>query len=80
MTEAESLRFAVKGAGEMPALLLRPAQPRWLLVLAHGAGGGMRHPFLQALAEELALVSVATLRYQFPYMEQRRRVPERRVC
>jgi uncharacterized protein len=76
MTAAESLRFTVGGAGEVPALLVRPANARWLLVLAHGAGAGMRHPFLEALAEELARVRVATLRYQFPYMEQRRRVPD----
>jgi uncharacterized protein len=75
MTEAESLRFTAEGAGEVLALLVRPAKARWLLVLAHGAGAGMRHPFLEALAEELAGVSVATLRYQFPYME-RRRVPD----
>jgi uncharacterized protein len=76
MTETQSLRFTVEGAGEMPALLVRPPNARWLLVLAHGAGAGMRHPFLEALAEELARLSVATLRYQFPYMEQRRRVPD----
>jgi predicted alpha/beta-hydrolase family hydrolase len=76
MTAAESLRFTVEGAGEVPALLLRPANARWLLVLAHGAGAGMRHPFLETLAGELARASVATLRYQFPYMEQRRRVPD----
>lgn len=76
MTAAESLRFTVEGAGEVPALLVRPAKARWLLVLAHGAGAGMKHPFMEALAEELAGASVATLRYQFPYMEQRRRVPD----
>ncbi len=47
-----------------------------MLALAHGAGAGMTHPFLASLAAELAAVGVATLRYQFPYMEQRRRVPD----
>ncbi len=60
----------------MPALLLRPAKARWLLVLAHGAGAGMSHPFMAKLAGELAGVGVATLRYQFPYMEARRRAPD----
>jgi predicted alpha/beta-hydrolase family hydrolase len=55
---------------------LRPANARWLLVLAHGAGAGMNHPFLEKLAIELAGAEVATLRYQFPYMEQGRRVPD----
>lgn len=76
MTTAEELRFRVDGGGEVSALLLRPAKARWLLVLAHGAGAGMSHPFMANLAEELASVGVATLRYQFPYMEERRRVPD----
>ena len=60
----------------MSALLLRPAKARQLLVLAHGAGAGMSHPFMEKLAGELAGVGVATLRYQFPYMEARRRAPD----
>jgi hypothetical protein len=47
------------------------------LVLAHGAGAGMNHPFMQSFATELAAVKVATLRYQFPYMEQHRKMPDR---
>jgi uncharacterized protein len=76
MGEHERLRFAVDGAGEVSAILMRPANARWLLMLAHGAGAGMTHPFLEKLAQELASAGVATLRYQFPYMEQRRRVPD----
>jgi predicted alpha/beta-hydrolase family hydrolase len=76
MGEGKQLRFAVPGAGEVSAILMRPATAQWLLVLAHGAGAGMTHPFLEKLARELASVSVATFRYQFPYMEQRRRAPD----
>src|SRR5258706_13185466 len=76
MTALEPFRFGVEGGGEVSALLLRPAKARQLLVLAHGAGAGMSHPFMEKLAEELAGVGVATLRYQFPYMEQRRRAPD----
>jgi uncharacterized protein len=76
MGESERLRFAVEGAGEVSAILIRPAKARSLLTLAHGAGAGMAHPFLEKLARELAEVGVATFRYQFPYMEQRRRVPD----
>jgi predicted alpha/beta-hydrolase family hydrolase len=72
----EELRFAVEGSGEVSALLLQPEKARRLLVLAHGAGAGMRHPFLEKLSGELAGLGVATLRYQFPYMEQRRRIPD----
>jgi uncharacterized protein len=77
MATVEKLRFGVEGGGEVSALLLRPAKARWLLVLAHGAGAGMSHPFMESLAGELAGVGLATLRYQFPYMEQRRRVPDK---
>ena len=69
--------LAIPGAGEVSALLLRPAQARALLVLAHGAGAGMRHPFLESFARELAAAGVATLRYQFPYMEHKRKAPDR---
>jgi uncharacterized protein len=77
MATGEKLRFGVPGSGEVSALLVRPAAARWLLVLGHGAGAGMSHPFLEKLAGELAEAGMATLRYQFPYMEERRRVPDR---
>ena len=54
-------------------ILKRPEDAFCLYVLAHGAGAGMRHPFLEALAEALAAERVATLRYEFPYMEQGRK-------
>jgi hypothetical protein len=76
MSEGERLRFTVPGAGEVSAILVRPAKARWLLVLAHGAGAGMTHPFLEKLARELADAGVASFRYQFPYMEERRRAPD----
>ena len=53
-----------------------PANPSFLLLFAHGAGAGMRHPFMERLATELAAVQIATFRYQFPYMEQRRGRPD----
>jgi len=76
MSESEEIRIRVEGNADVSALLLRPTEARWLLLLAHGAGAGMRHPFLEKLANELTSVNVATLRYQFPYMEQRRRAPD----
>ena len=62
--------------GHVAALLLRPHHARWLLVLAHGAGAGMHHAFMESLAHELADSQMATLRYQFPYMQQRRGRPD----
>ena len=76
MPTNEQLRFVVEGAGEVSALLTRPKDARWLLLLAHGAGAGMTHPFMEKLSADLAAVGIATFRYQFPYMEQRRRVPD----
>lgn len=74
--EIES-RFAVGSGGGVSAILVRPDDARWMLVLGHGAGAGMRHPFMGALARELAAEKIATFRYQFPYMENRRKAPDR---
>src|SRR6266853_1422875 len=76
MVRHQEMRFAVKNRGEVSALLERPGNARQLLVLAHGAGAGMTHPFMERLSSELASVGIATLRYQFPYMEERRRIPD----
>jgi uncharacterized protein len=70
-------RFSVTPeAGEVSALLLRPEVARWLLVLGHGAGAGMRHPFMEAISGQLARRGIATFRYNFPYMEQGTRRPD----
>jgi predicted alpha/beta-hydrolase family hydrolase len=76
MPNDDEMRIQLAGGSEVSALLLRPPMAQWLLILAHGAGAGMRHPFMQKLASELATVNIATLRYQFPFMEQKRRVPD----
>jgi uncharacterized protein len=58
-------------------MLLECPSDAWLLyVLAHGAGAGMRHAFLESASAALAARGVATLRYQFPYMEAGRRRPD----
>jgi hypothetical protein len=57
-------------------LLLRPPHSTCLLVLAHGAGAGMRHPFLEGFSRRLAERGVATLRYEFPYLQAGRRRPD----
>ena len=54
----------------MEHLLVRPADARALLVLAHGAGAGMRHAFLERMAQALADRRIATFRYEFAYMEK----------
>ena len=77
MAEEFDSHFAVPKAGEVSSILMRPPGAQWLLVLAHGAGAGMRHPFMTALARELAAEKIATFRYQFPYVENRRKAPDR---
>ena len=62
--------------GRVPGILLRPPDAWLLYVLAHGAGAGMRHRFMEAIAEALAARGIASLRYQFPYMEARSRRPD----
>jgi predicted alpha/beta-hydrolase family hydrolase len=75
-SDAESLRLRVDDAHAVSGLLLAPAQARACYVLAHGAGAGMFHPFMEAVARELARRHIATLRYQFPYMEQGGKQPD----
>ncbi len=77
MAAATELRFSVsETSGEVSALLVRPPDARLLYVLAHGAGAGMRHAFLESIAQRLAECGIATLRYQFPYMERRAGRPD----
>jgi predicted alpha/beta-hydrolase family hydrolase len=77
MEAGKKIHFAVQNAGDVSGVLSRPGNAESLLVLAHGAGAGMNHPFMQSLAVELAAANVATLRFQFPYMEQQRKIPDR---
>ena len=57
-------------------LLLVPDRARACFVLAHGAGAGMSHPFMEAIASGLGERGIATLRYQFPYMEKGSKRPD----
>jgi predicted alpha/beta-hydrolase family hydrolase len=77
MADTQAINLEVEGAGRVSALLLAPASARACYVLAHGAGAGMTHPFMAAVAAELAARDIATLRYQFPYMEQKRKKVDR---
>jgi predicted alpha/beta-hydrolase family hydrolase len=72
MTSAASKRLIidVNDSTQVSGLLDNPKSSRLCLVLAHGAGAGMEHPFMTALARDLAAHDIATLRYQFPYMER----------
>jgi len=75
-SDAEPVVIAVGDTTRVSGLLLVPRRARACYVLAHGAGAGMTHPFMAAVATELAERGIATLRYQFPYMEQGGRRPD----
>lgn len=76
MTMHEEMLTIATGDASVSALLLTPPEPRACYVLAHGAGAGMMHPFMAAVAQGLADRGIATLRYQFPYMERGSRRPD----
>ncbi|WP_316398342.1 alpha/beta family hydrolase [Bradyrhizobium sp. 33ap4] len=72
----QPLTITVSDDSTVSALLLRPAKARSAYVFAHGAGAGMTHPSMVAIAEGLAERGIATLRYQFPYMEKGSKRPD----
>ena len=79
LRQVEAVRLvATPGKGDVSALLLRPPGAGWLLLFAHGAGAGMRHRFMDGMSVRLAAAGIATLRYQFPYMEAGSRRPDPR--
>jgi uncharacterized protein len=73
---AQPISITVNDSTRVSALLQTPPRPRACYVLAHGAGAGMNHPFMATVAAELAGRGIATLRYQFPYMERGSKRPD----
>jgi len=71
-----ALRIQIDDGSSVSALLQMPSPARALYVFAHGAGAGMTHSFMGAIADGLAERSIATLRYQFPSMEKGSRRPD----
>jgi predicted alpha/beta-hydrolase family hydrolase len=71
-----SVTIEVDATNRVSGLLQVPPAAHACYVLAHGAGAGMSHPFLAAMADGLAERSIATLRYQFPYMEKGTKRPD----
>ena len=72
----ESFRLEVDAQRSVSALFVTPGNPVACFVFAHGAGAGMRHPFMEKVAKALFNRRVASLRYQFPFMEARSRRPD----
>jgi uncharacterized protein len=77
MHPSRNLVIAVSPSiGEVSAIIIQPEKLKAVLVLAHGAGAGMAHPFMESLATSLAGLGVGTLRFNFPYMEAQKRRPD----
>jgi uncharacterized protein len=77
MHKAEEIKFSAgETVGKVSGLLILSKGAEALLVLAHGAGAGMRHKFMEEVAEKLADRAVATFRYQFPYIEKGGKRPD----
>ena len=74
--QPQTVTIPIDDEGSVSGLLLAPSKARAGYVFAHGAGAGMSHAFMTALAEGLATRGVATLRYQFPYMQRGSRRPD----
>ena len=74
--DPQPLTIPVDESRQVSGLLLMPTHASACYVLAHGAGAGMTHPFMAAIASELAARDIGTLRYQFPYMENRSKRPD----
>jgi uncharacterized protein len=71
-----NIQIAVGSEHRVSGLAMTPPGARACFVFAHGAGAGMMHPFMEAMATGLGESGIATLRYQFPYMEKRSRRPD----
>jgi len=76
VSDTKPITIAVDDAIHVSGLLQAPQNARACYVLAHGAGAGMNHAFMTAVAAELAERGIATLRYQFPYMEKGSKRPD----
>src|ERR1700694_1212562 len=72
----QKLKLQVDSANAVSGLLLRPSGARACFVFAHGAGAGMTHEFMELVATGLYDRGIATLRYQFPYMESGSKRPD----
>jgi predicted alpha/beta-hydrolase family hydrolase len=73
---AQQLKLTLEKGASVSALLLRPENARACFVFAHGAGAGMSHPFMETVATGLCDRGIATLRYQFAYMEKGSKRPD----
>jgi predicted alpha/beta-hydrolase family hydrolase len=76
MKPTSSKILVSKTIGSVSTLTLKPQNTKAVIALAHGAGAGMKHAFMERLAAQLCGLSVATVRYNFPYIENKKKMPD----
>jgi uncharacterized protein len=76
VVEVQKLEISIPDAAPVSGLLTQPSRPRACYVFAHGAGAGMAHSSMETIAAGLGERGIATLRYQFPYMEKGSKRPD----
>jgi predicted alpha/beta-hydrolase family hydrolase len=76
LPDARLVEITIDDTNRVSGLLLAPRGAKACYVLAHGAGAGMRHAFMEAVAHGLAARGITTLRYKFPYMEKGSKRPD----
>lgn len=76
MLAIQSTTILLAGGETLSAETTSSGNPKAIFVFAHGAGAGMNHPFMKELSTELANLGIATLRYNFLYMEQKKKRPD----
>jgi predicted alpha/beta-hydrolase family hydrolase len=76
VVDAQPIAIHVQNGVDLSGLLLRPSGARILFVMAHGAGAGMTHPSMENVATALAERGIATLRFQFPFMQEGTKRPD----
>ncbi|HNV27867.1 MAG TPA: hypothetical protein PKJ83_01950, partial [Cyclobacteriaceae bacterium] len=76
MFAIQSTTILLPGGETLSAEITSSENPKAIFVFAHGAGAGMNHPFMKELSTELANHGIATLRYNFLYMEQKKKRPD----
>jgi predicted alpha/beta-hydrolase family hydrolase len=76
VVDAQPIAIHVQNGVDVSGLLLRPSRARILFVMAHGAGAGMTHPSMENVATALAERGIATLRFQFPFMQEGTKRPD----
>ncbi|HSP88751.1 MAG TPA: alpha/beta family hydrolase [Ignavibacteriaceae bacterium] len=77
MATIKNIKFnASKSSGDVSGILILPHKPKFIFTFAHGAGAGMNHSFMEKVSNYFAEENIATLRFNFPYTEKKKKSPD----